>query len=211
MQYTKKTLDQEMLVEVLEVVKIRKGVFETNSSSVHSLTVSKKASYTPEEAKSFEVSLLVRPFSPEDFEKYQVRESLWILDTVEDRLRYLWTVGQWSGVSGKERASKLIHSIFPNVSLQNITNFDDVAYIEDCEFLFDDDDFEEVVPCDQWDKETWRKWFLKGYLIVYSRDEYRNTEDIDEWGDVRAEDKRVTDNWKRVGNEEDYTNLTWEG
>lgn len=188
--------------------KIRKNMFETNSSSVHSLTVSKKAAYTPDEAKSFEMSLLVRPFSPEDFEKYQVRDSLWILDTVEDRLRYLWTVGQRSGASGKEKASKLIHSIFPNVSLQDVTNFGDVAYIEDCEFLFFDSAFEEVILCDHWDKETWKRWFLKGYLIIYSRDEYR---EASEWDDDRTEDQRVIDNWKRVDDEEDYTNLTWAG
>lgn len=181
--------------------KIRQGTFETNSSSVHSLSVKKTDKI---DVNIFNISLTIEPFYKRDFEVYQ---DLFIFTTLEDKLKYIWTL---LIRSRDEVRAKELFKLFHNVTFIKPENPLDTYYFEDSDGLFDTDSFG-VPEVDKRTLEQWKRWLCSGIVIIYSRDTYDrygdNTLDI-EW---YIQNKNVQESYKKEQDTENYDSLSWEG
>ena len=109
---------------------IRQNTFETNSSSIHCLVVSKNA-----QLKDFsDVNLTITPYK-----RGEVGE--WMqFKTIEEKLRYLWTIrckaDEYSGYEDSvDELTSLLKAVFPNCNFLDMDY--EVEYLEDFEYLFD--------------------------------------------------------------------------
>ena len=126
---------------------IRSNVFETNSSSIHCLTIDK---YNELEPDFSDLIYDITPFRNKDL-KYFGNE----FTTVEDKLRYLWTIrmlydesapkpdyeydkdlnyNPWEEREWVDEFTSMLKSIFPNVNFIET----EVDYLEDYEYLRED-------------------------------------------------------------------------
>lgn len=181
--------------------KLRQGIFETNSSSVHSLSVKKTDKI---DENIFNISLTIEPFYKKDFEIYQ---DLFIFTTLKDKLKYIWTLLIRSRDEVRERE---LFKLFHNVTFIKPENPFDTYYFEDSDCLFSQDSFD-VPEVDKWTLEQWKRRFCSGIVIIYSRDTYDrygdNTLDT-EW---YIQDKNVQESYKKEQDTENYDSLSWEG
>lgn len=120
---------------------IRQNTFETNSSSIHCLVVSKDA-----KLKDFtDLVLAITPYKDEEPDWWSDKQ----FKTVEEKLKYLWTIrckaASYHGYEdGVEKLTNSLKTIFSNCIF--VEPDYEVAYLEDFEYLFDnflfcDEDF----------------------------------------------------------------------
>lgn len=126
---------------------IREKVFETNSSSIHALTVEKYSEFNIDFSDLY---MEIKPFRDREL-KYFGNE----FTSIEDKLRYLWTIrclydnsaikhddtsydsnldyDPWEEREWVDEFTSMLRSIFPNVNFIET----DVDYLEDYEYLKD--------------------------------------------------------------------------
>ena len=180
--------------------KIRKSVFETNSSSVHTLTVKKTLNVDEDILKS--TKEIIYPFYGEDLKALKYRDDLYIFTPIRDKLRYVWTCAIQA--NELDKGYKLLKEIFPNVDFI----YKPYEYIfEDCEWLFDSYSEE----CTQWSLDQWKKWFIAGEAIIYDRDVYDRYGDGTLDKDEYIQDIKVQESRKKIQDKEEYDSLSWEG
>lgn len=180
--------------------KIRKSVFETNSSSVHTLTVKKTLNVDEDTLKS--TKEIIYPFNGEDLKALKYRDDLYIFTSIRDKLRYVWTCAIQA--NELDKGYRLLKEIFPHVDFI----YKPYEYIfEDCEWLFDSSSEE----CTQWSLDQWKKWFVAGEVIIYSRDMYDRYGTCSKYGESLIENKAVQESYKRESDKEHYDAISWEG
>lgn len=147
--------------------KIRKNVFETNSSSTHSLSITDTSPVTEDESKYLEhLNLIIEPFSSDE-----VQHGLIITD-IKNKLRYLLTAYYQAGGHDQGEASRFMQNlqkIVPCVLFCD--NFEPFTYVmEDVEYLFDDYPDIEIKP---WidDPEKIKQFLLRGEIRYWNRDD----------------------------------------
>lgn len=181
--------------------KIRNSVFETNSSSVHSLSFKKSDKINKE---LFNITTTINVFTEADFDKDQ---TLFIFKTLEEKLRYIWTLAvREHNVVG----ANLLKELFPNVTFVKPTDPFDAYYFEDSDWLFYKGSFT-VTEADKWTLEQWKKWFSSGTVVIYSRDEYDRYGDDTLDSSWYIQDKDVQESYKKEQDTENYDSLSWEG
>lgn len=126
---------------------IRERIFETNSSSIHCLTINKYSELEPD------FSDLIYDITP--FRYNELKDFGNEFMTVKDKLRYLWTIrmlydesapkpdydwdkdlnyNPWEEREWVDEFTSMLKSIFPNVNFIET----DVDYLEDYEYLRED-------------------------------------------------------------------------
>ena len=126
---------------------IRSNIFETNSSSIHCLTIDK---YNELEPDFSDVIYDITPFRHDELKYFGNT-----FTTVEDKLRYLWTIrmlydesapkldyeydkdlnyNPWEEREWVDEFTSMLKSIFPNVNFIET----EVDYLEDYEYLRED-------------------------------------------------------------------------
>ena len=181
--------------------KIRNAVFETNSSSVHSLSF-KKSDEINEEL--FNITTTINVFTEADFEEDQ---TLFIFKTLKEKLRYIWTIAVREDSS---IGADLLIKLFPNVTFVKPDDPFDTYYFEDSDWLFYKSSFD-VPEADKWTLAQWKKWFSSGMAIVYSRDEYDRYGDDTLDSSWYIQDKDVQESYKKEQDTKNYDSLSWEG
>ena len=136
---------------------IRYNTFETNSSSIHCLTVLKDIKIDDE---VFNVKCKILPYTNDEINDPKE------FKTINEKLRYLWTLrckGQEHYVESEkiDEFTSMLKSIVPNVEFCEI---EDPAYMEDFESGFD---------YDLMFNETFiKKWLSAGVGYFTERDSY---------------------------------------
>lgn len=126
---------------------IRSSIFETNSSSIHCLTIEK---YNELEPDFSDLIYDIKPFRNKDLKYFGNKFTI-----VEDKLRYLWTIrmlydesapkpdyeydkdlnyNPWEEREWVDEFTSMLKSIFPNVNFIET----DIDYLEDYEYLRED-------------------------------------------------------------------------
>lgn len=108
---------------------IRKNTFETNSSSIHCLVVSKNAPLVD----FSNLKLFITPYKEEE-----VNDTM-TFNTIEDKLRYLWTIVclNYSYHDNEEEADELtsaLRAVFPKVNFLDMDYTP--GYLEDYDYVF---------------------------------------------------------------------------
>lgn len=126
---------------------VREKVFETNSSSIHALTIEK---YSDSNIDFSDLHMEIKPFRDREL-KYFGNE----FTSIQDKLRYLWTIrclydygaikhdeinydsnldyNPWEEREWVDEFTSMLKSIFPNVNFIET----DIDYLEDYEYLKD--------------------------------------------------------------------------
>lgn len=113
----------------------RKNTFETNSSSIHCLSVMKDCHIEANDAV-FKQAYEIYPY-----ENGSLSETERFVDP-ESKLRYLWTLRckglAWGYVDDEQidKFTSLLKAIFPNAHFYDI---DDPEYMEDFEYVFEEE------------------------------------------------------------------------
>lgn len=161
---------------------IRKGVFETNSSSTHALcldTTNMYPKYTTEHLEAF--TDVVYPFSEEEASKFNEPH---VFFELKDKIRYFWTifVREYFGDTNKEqedfmcRLQTLVPQAsfayrFPQLKDNEWTYFrDNAAYMEDAQYVLDSD-FDSVA---KWSIGELEAFLLNGIIVFGDRDNYNH-------------------------------------
>lgn len=182
------------------MVKVRYGVFETNSSSVHTLTVRKELNLDEDILKL--TKEIIYPFAEGELKELQYGDDLYIFTSIRNKLRYIWTCAIQA--NELDKGYKLLKEIFPNVDFI----YKPYEYIfEDCEWLF----YSYSEEYTQWSLDQWKKWFVAGEIVIYNRDIY------DRWGDSALDKSSCTqeiivqESYKKSQDKEEYDSISWEG
>ena len=164
------------------MVKIRKGCFETNSSSTHALcldTTNKYPKYTREHLEAF--TDVVYPFSEEEAHKFSEPH---VFFELKDKIRYFWTifVREYFGYTEKPQEDfmcKLQTLVpqasfayrFPHIEAHEWTYFrENAAYMEDAQYVLDGD--EDSVT--RWSTSELESFLLNGVIVFGDRDNYNH-------------------------------------
>lgn len=146
------------------MLKIRKDVFETNSSSSHCLSYSNVDKKTVSDNFLKQYADTIYPYNWSDVDKPM------IITTLKDKLRYLYTVILQVGLENDcySKSGKLLNelkSLLPNVTFADDIR-DDAYVFEDAEYLLSgwSDHKAEI---DKWLGTPHLKNFLKYGMIVY--------------------------------------------
>lgn len=148
---------------------IRNGVFETNSSSTHALSMTKNYIDQSEFDNSiFEKTYIIKPFRSSEV------NDIMQFTSVEDKLRYFLTLYYQTWYYNDDpdakriRFMKLLQQIFPNTIF--VLDFENGYVFEDGEWFFDDVDSE----CnDLIDEYTLKKFMLYGTIDFGDRNNER--------------------------------------
>ena len=113
----------------------RNSIFETNSSSIHCLTL-------PDNKVGWEVADTLRKLLDGDILPYYDRaeiDNYNEFDTPQKRLRYLWTIASYYREHGWDREKEqefinILRTSFPNIHFKDA----DSIYLEDYEWGIDD-------------------------------------------------------------------------
>lgn len=179
--------------------KIIKSVFETNSSSVHTLTVKKNLNVDEDILKS--IREIIYPFTEEELKVFKYRDNLYVFTSIRDKLRYIWSCAIQA--NELEAGYKLLKEICPNVEyIYRPYNY----IFEDGEWLFDEDESD---ISDKWTIEQWKKWFVAGDVVVFSRDLYDRYDDTLDKDYYKQEEKVKESHRETLDN--DYDCISWEG
>lgn len=137
------------------IQKKRINTFETNSSSIHCLTVD----FNVEVEKNLkELKIDIYPFKDEEICQPE------IFSTLIEKLRYLWTIicsiEDFGGYDEQvDELKSMLRSIFPQVNFYYIEK---VAYLED---------FEDIFECNLiYNEDFIQKWLSSGCGYYLSRD-----------------------------------------
>lgn len=149
------------------MLKIRMGVFETNSSSTHSLSIKNTSPITEDEDKYLQrLNLIINPFSSDE-----VQHGLIITD-IKNKLRYLLTAYYQAGGHDQGEASRFMRNLQKVVPcVLFCDNFEPYPYVmEDVEYLFDGYPDIEIKP---WidDTEKIKQFLLRGEIRYWNRDD----------------------------------------
>ena len=159
---------------------IRKGVFETNSSSTHALCLditNMYPKYTTEHLEAF--TDVIYPFSEEEAVKFNEPH---VFFELKDKIRYFWTifVREYFGNTDKEQEDFMckLQTIVPKASFayrfpqfqdkEWIYFRDNAAYMEDAQYVLDSD--EDSVA--NWSIGELESFLLNGVIVFGSRDNY---------------------------------------
>lgn len=184
------------------MIKVRQGVFETNSSSVHTLTVQKELNIDEDILKS--TKEIIYPFTEEELESLKYGDELYIFSSIRDKLRYIWTLA----IQDREekKGYKLLKEIFPNVEFI----YKPYEYIfEDGEWLFWSFE-EDKAEYKKWTIDEWKKWFVAGDVVVFSRDLYDRYDDDTLDKDWYRQEEKVKESYRKTL-DKDYDCIKWEG
>ena len=116
---------------------IRRGVFETNSSSTHSLTIWESTELTPEQEKRLrECDYIIEPINSD----WYTNESDVERDDLEGKLTYLWTLLLQADLNWNKTNYylKILQEIVPNVKFTIIPR-ENIYIYEDGDCGFDGD------------------------------------------------------------------------
>lgn len=154
------------------MIQIRRNVFETNSSSTHSLSIPKESVLTNnDDIKLIQLEGIVAPFRwGVEFDGEFLHISK---EDIIGKLRYLYSAYLQNGRNNTE-IFREIQKCVPNVIFQD--TFEEYYYsIEDSEWLFDNrsDIFSWVIPSDY----NMKKFLLYGEVFVWNRDNPRLDEE----------------------------------
>lgn len=148
------------------MLNIRNKVFETNSSSTHSLTVDKSKDITIDDYPQFDKEYIIKPFKLSEIDDFM------IFETIEDKLRYFLTVYHqcW------ERSDKtvlefmsLLQKIFPNTIF--CLDFDSQYVLEDGEWFFQEG-WKEPMECIKLMEEyPLQRFMIYGTIYYFNRDD----------------------------------------
>ena len=158
------------------MIKIRKNVFETNSSSTHCLTIQDSLNLTPEqEEKLKNLTYVIEPFDGSYTNTYTAKK-----DDIKGKLTYLWTLYLENNGDGTDEAFRVIQSAVPNVIFRIIPRSSKYI-LEDGGYLFDKkwDGESEIQP---WIKnpELLKAFLVNGEVHEWDRD-YEEINDINKY------------------------------
>lgn len=183
------------------MIKLRRGVFETNSSSVHSLTVQRELNIGEDTLKN--VKEIIYPFSDEELDVLKYDDELYIFTSIRDKLRYIWTLAIQA--HNERRVYEILKEIFPNVDYI----YKPYNYIfEDGGWLFYDGD--ENAEYTKWSLEQWKKWFVAGEVVVFSREIYDRYDDDALDKSYYKQNEKVKESYRKT-QDKDYDSINWEG
>ena len=148
------------------MIQVRRNVFETNSSSTHSLSMTNKYIHDLEfDDLIFENAYIIKPFKPDEI------DDIMELYTVKDKLRYFLTLYYQTWDDGpdsdKVQFILLLKKIFPNAvfSLEPKYNY----VFEDGEYFFYS--YYDKAECTKlMDEYTLKKFMLYGTINFGDRD-----------------------------------------
>ena len=166
---------------------VRFKTFETNSSSIHCLTYS-LINLKELNDELFDLKCDILPYTDKEIE-YTME-----FKTIEEKLRYLWTLrckGNLFGVDDEsiDNFTSMLRSIFSNV---NFIDIDDPGYFEDFEWGFDEDLL--------YNEDFIKNVIQNGNIIFTTRDYYN---------DWKLES--LIDNIRSYKNDSERKTLKWEG
>ena len=135
---------------------IRRGCFETNSSSMHSLIITKEDKYyTPEECESgawvFDGKLSMR------YDMEFERSPFDILSTFASKLRYA-IASLCGGYCKREDADEIFDEQFLPIIKEVLPEVCEVEFREGERHVFYDDDGNEIEP--KWDHQTMEPYYI---------------------------------------------------
>lgn len=114
------------------MIQIRRGVFETNSSSTHSLTIWDSLELTPEQEKRLQdCDYIIEPLDGIYTNTYTAEK-----DDIKGKLTYLWTLYLENNGDGTDEAFRVIQSVVPNTIFRIIPRSSKYI-LEDGGYLFD--------------------------------------------------------------------------
>lgn len=148
------------------MIQIRRNVFETNSSSTHSLSMtSKDISESEFNNYVFEQQYIIKPFNRDEIDDAMEFYS------IEDKLRYFLTLyyQSWDDTPDSDKAEfmKLLKFVFPNAVFS--LEFDHNYVFEDGEYFFDS--YYDKAECTKlMDEYTLKKFMLYGAINFGDRD-----------------------------------------
>ena len=146
---------------------IRSQVFETNSSSTHSLTIWDSLELTAEQEKRLqECDCIIEPLDGIYTNTYTAEK-----DDIKGKLIYLWTLYLENNGDGTDEAFRVIQSVVPNAIFRIIPR-SSTYILEDGSYLFDKewDGESEIQP---WIKnpELLKAFLINGEVHQWDRDE----------------------------------------
>lgn len=168
------------------MLKIRNSIFETNSSSVHTLSVAKDAEINETELNKH---MEIQPYSEKEWDDMYYstdRDAIYALvqlNTLEDKLRYICTIfARYNHWRDDDKVNELLgwfKNICPNVEFLLKPDYE-IAYIEDSEILFADGG--EYFPTEftKWSIDQWKRWLCSGSLLIFDRDEFDRFGEFDD-------------------------------
>lgn len=153
------------------MIQIRRGVFETNSSSTHSLSMtSENIDYSEFNESAFNKKYVITPFKSD--EVYDFME----IYSIEDKLRYFLTLYYQSSSWHREEFMKLLKKIFPNVIFSLEIGY--LYVFEDGEYFFDD--YFNNPECKKlMDEDVIKKFMLCGTINFGDRNNEEYSDKID--------------------------------
>lgn len=144
------------------MIQTRTATFETNSSSTHALALGLDATLTKEqENEILQREYVITPYIGQEYELE--------LHTIEEKLKYLWTVYLQCWYDEDESFTrndfmKLVQKVVPNaVYARQFTDASKYVF-EDAEWLYSDWKHK------NWGEEELRDWLLYGTLYFGNRD-----------------------------------------
>lgn len=164
------------------MIQIRRGVFETNSSSTHSLTIWESTELTPEQEKRLqECEYIIKPI----VSKWSTNESDAERDDLEGKLTYLWTLLLQANLDW-ERTNhylKVLQEAVPNVKFTIIPR-DNIYIYEDGDYGFDN--WGKDGDLDPWFKNPnlLKAFLINGEVHQWNRD--REDAEDKSWEDDKA-------------------------
>lgn len=141
------------------MIQIRKSVFETNSSSTHSLTLNNTLNLAKQDYLEFEKPYIIRIFKREEISDWE------LFTSIEDKLRYLLTAYHQSWQKEGEFMER-IQKLFPNTTF--CLDFHCPYIFEDIEYLFDD--AEELSKLNSLTDDELMNFMINGSIYYYNRD-----------------------------------------
>jgi hypothetical protein len=162
------------------MLQIRSNTFETNSSSTHALCLFNDD--TRVDCNLDELDIIVKPFTDEDQAEFNEPH---VFITVEDKLRYFWTIYNNQHLMYQEKSAtdfmKLLQETCPHVmfatSFARIENdystFAHYTYLEDYEYVLSDRWCgEEYLVKSITTVEEMKRMLLEGVIIFGDRDQH---------------------------------------
>lgn len=172
-------------------IQIRKGCFETNSSSTHAfvLDTHKKNEYTQDHLDAFTENII--PYTREEWGKW---DDPIIITDLKEKIRYLWTVFVYNNIQGDYtpayRFMGMLQRLVPYANFvlrfntdtsseyYNVCCDNTCVYLEDADYIFNDNYTPEL---DAWTEDQLREFLFNGCIIFGDRDR------VDYYGDSLIE------------------------
>lgn len=148
------------------MIQIRRNVFETNSSSTHSLSMTNEYINDTEFDESvFDKGYIIKPFNKNEVDDHME------LYSIENKLRYFLTLyyQSWDDTpdSYKNKFMQLLKKVFPNAIFS--LEFGHKYIFEDGEYFFDS--YFDIAECAKlMDEYTIKKFMLYGAINFGNRD-----------------------------------------